>query len=83
MDPAHNFTEVWLTYVKKNNCTNLPLVRQEKGMSREQLAEKSGVNVRAIENYEQNRTNINGAAVSRVRDLARALGVPIEKILNE
>ena len=70
-------------YVKKNNCTNLTLVRQEKGMSREQLAEKSGVNVRAIENYEQNRTNINGAAVSRVRDLARALGVPIEKILNE
>lgn len=70
-------------YVKKNNCTNLTLVRQEKGMSREQLAEKSGVNVRAIENYEQNRTNINGAAVSRVRDLAQALGVPIEKILNE
>lgn len=70
-------------YVKKKNCTNLTLVRQEKGMSREQLAEKSGVNVRAIENYEQNRTNINGAAVSRVRDLARALGVPIEKILNE
>ena len=70
-------------YVKKNNCTNLTLVRQEKGMSREQLAEKSGVNVRAIENYEQNRTNINGAAVSRVRDLARALGVPIEKILIE
>lgn len=70
-------------YVKKNNCTNLTLVRQEKGMSREQLAEKSGVNIRAIENYEQNRTNINGAAVSRVRDLAQALGVPIEKILNE
>ena len=70
-------------YVKKNNCTNLTLVRQEKGMSREQLAEKSGVNIRAIENYEQNRTNINGAAVSRVRDLAQALGVPIERILNE
>lgn len=70
-------------YVRKNNCTNLTLVRQEKGMSREQLAEKSGVNIRAIENYEQNRTNINGAAVSRVRDLAQALGVPIEKILNE
>lgn len=70
-------------YVKKNNCTNLTLARQEKGMSREQLAEKSGVNIRAIENYEQNRTNINGAAVSRVRDLAQALGVPIEKILNE
>lgn len=70
-------------YVRKNNCTNLTLARQEKGMSREQLAEKSGVNIRAIENYEQNRTNINGAAVSRVRDLAQALGVPIEKILNE
>ena len=70
-------------YVKKNNCTNLTLVRQEKGMSREQLAEKSGVAIRAIETYEQGRVNINNAAAWKVRDLAQALGVPIEKILNE
>jgi len=70
-------------YVKKNNCTNLTLARQEKGMSREQLAEKSGVSARAIEMYEQGRVDINNAAVWKVRDLAHAIGVPIEKILNE
>lgn len=70
-------------YVKKNNRTNLTIVRQEKGMTREMLAEKSGVAIRAIETYEQNKVNINNAAVWKVRDLARALDVPIEKILNE
>lgn len=70
-------------YVKKNNCTNLTIVRQERGMTREMLSEKSGVAIRAIETYEQGRVNINNAAVWKVRDLARALDVPIEEILNE
>lgn len=52
-------------------------------MTRAQLAEKSGVSARAIERYEQRRSSINDASVGRVRDLARALGVPIESIIDD
>lgn len=65
------------------NPTALEKTRHEIGISRKKLAELSGVNSRTIEMYEQRRTNINDAAVSRVRDIAMALGVPIEKILDE
>ena len=72
-----------MAYVKKNNLTKLTKIRQDLGMTRAQLAEKSGVNARAIERYEQGRANINDASVGRVRDLARALGVSIESILDD
>lgn len=68
---------------KNPNPTPLELARREAGMSRQKLAEMSGVSSRAIERYEQGRTNINDAAVSRVRDMAKAIGCPIEKIMNE
>lgn len=65
------------------NPTPLELARREAGMSRKKLAETSGVKIRAIEMYEQRRTNINDASAARVRYMAKALGVPIEKILND
>lgn len=64
------------------NPTALEKTRHEIGISRKKLAELSGVNSRAIEMYEQRRTNINDASVSRVRNIALALGVPIEKIID-
>lgn len=70
-------------YVKKNNLTNLTKARQAVGMTRQELAEKSGVSARAIEQYEQQRVSINNAAVCKVRDLAHAIGVPIESILDD
>ena len=65
------------------NPTPLEIARREAGMSRKQLAETSGVKIRAIEMYEQRRTNINDASAARVRDMAKAIGCPIEKIMNE
>ena len=65
------------------NPTPLEIARREVGMSRKKLADMSGVNIRAIEMYEQRRTNINDASASRVRDMAKAIGCPIEKIMNE
>lgn len=72
-----------MAYIKKNNLTKLTKIRQDLGMTRAQLAEKSGVSARAIERYEQHRSSINDASVGRVRDLARALGVPIESIIDD
>lgn len=63
--------------------TPLEIARRESGLTRKKLAELSGVNIRAIEMYEQRRTNINDASASRVRDMAKAIGCPIEKIMNE
>lgn len=65
------------------NPTPLEIARREAGMSRKKLAETSGVKIRAIEMYEQRRTNINDASAARVRDMAKAIGCPIEKIMNE
>ena len=65
------------------NPTALELARREVGMTRKKLSELSGVNIRAIEMYEQRRTNINDASAARVRDMANAIGCPIEKIMNE
>lgn len=65
------------------NPTPLEIARREAGMSRKKLAETSGVKIRAIEMYEQRRTNINDASAARVRDMAKAIGCSIEKIMNE
>ena len=61
----------------------LEAARREAGMSRKKLADLSGVSVRTIECYEQGKNNINMAAVITVKSLAKALNVPIEKILDE
>lgn len=68
---------------KNPNPTALEIERRAAGMSRQKLAELSGVSSRVIERYEQGRTNINDASASKVRDMAQALGVPMEKIMNE
>lgn len=69
---------------KKNpNPSHLEVERHRAGLTRKQLAERSGVNLRTIEAYEQGKNDIGMAAVSSVRQLARALKVPIENILED
>lgn len=69
---------------KKNpNPTRLEEERHRADLTRKQLADRSGVNLRTIEAYEQGKNDIGMAAVSSVRQLARALKVPIENILEE
>ena len=69
---------------KKNpNPTALEKTRREVGISRKKLSEISGVSFRSLECYEQRKNDINIANVKTVRALAQALGVPMEKILDE
>lgn len=69
---------------KKNpNPTRLEEMRHSAGLTRKQLSEISGINLRTIEAYEQGKNDIGMAAVSSVRQLARALKVPIESILED
>lgn len=69
--------------LKNPNPTALEKTRREIGMSRKKLAELSGVSFRSLECYEQRKNDINIANVKTVRALAQALGVPMEKILDE
>lgn len=64
------------------NPTPLEKARRAAGLTRLQLAEKSGVNARTIKGYEQRMRNINNAPVVLVLDLADAIGVPPRSILN-
>lgn len=65
-----------------NPCA-LERTRREVGISRKKLAELSGVSFRSIECYEQGKNDLNIANVKTVRALAKALGVPMESILDE
>ena len=68
---------------KNPNPTALEQTRREVGMSRKKLSELSGVSFRSLECYEQRKNDINIANVKTVRALAQALGVPMEKLLDE
>lgn len=65
------------------NPTNLEKARRAAGLSREKLAELSGIPWGTIKEYEQGRNNINNARAHIVVDLAEALGVPVQQIMNE
>lgn len=69
---------------KKNPTpTRLEEMRHNASLTRKQLSEISGINVRTIEAYEQRKNDIDMAAVSSVRQLANALKVPLESILED
>lgn len=56
--------------------------REDKGLTQLELSEKSGVNLRMIQNYEQGVKDINKASVVTVLQLAEALGVDVYDIIN-
>ena len=64
------------------NTTKLKKVRQEKGMTQKELAEVTGLNFRTLQHYEQGSKDLNQAAAITVYQLAEALGVMIEELLE-
>ncbi len=56
--------------------------RQAAGLSQSQLAQKSGVNLRMIQHYEQGFRDINGAKLETLLDLSAAIGCSIRDILT-
>lgn len=63
--------------------SRLKFMREYKGMSQSELAERSGVNLRSIQNYEQGFKDINSAKVVTVLQLAEALGCDVYEIIND
>lgn len=55
----------------------LKTLRQKQGLTREELAEKTGVNVRTIRAYETGTTNIDKAEMQNIGRLALFFNVPV------
>ena len=63
--------------------SRLKFMREDKGISQVELANKSGVNLRMIQHYEQGYKDINNAKVITVLSLAEALGCDVYDIIND
>lgn len=61
---------------------NLKERRQAMNLSQSQLAEKSQINVRLIQDYEQGHKNINHAKAITVYRLAKALNCTVEDLIE-
>lgn len=62
--------------------TNLKETRKAKNMTQKELSEKSGVNLRILQYYEQGVKDINKAQALTVYRLAEALECKIEDLLE-
>lgn len=61
--------------------SNLKKMREQKLMTQAELSEKSGVNIRMIQYYEQGSKDIKKGNVMTVLSLADALGCDIREII--
>ena len=61
---------------------NLKKFRELNEMSQRDLAEKSGVNIRMIQGYEQGTKDLSKASVATAQQLAVALNCSIEKLVG-
>ncbi len=67
---------------RKTPSTRLQVMRKKMGYSQRELAEKSGVNLRTLQQYEHGTKDINKASVKSVTALANALGCEISDIIE-
>lgn len=67
---------------KKNLPTRLQALRKISGYSQRELAEKVGVNLRTLQQYEIRAKDINKAAGATLLSLSKALGCRVEDLLE-
>lgn len=61
--------------------SNLKKIRELRNLTQAELSEKSGVNIRMIQHYEQGAKDIKKGNVMTVLSLAEALGCDIREII--
>lgn len=67
---------------RKNPTTQLQMLRRMMGYSQKVLAEKSGVTLRMIQQYEQRAKDINKASGANLLALAQTLGCRVEDLME-
>ena len=89
--PCHEASEDWfvehletiIEEKKQSQSSNLQRIRRLRGYSQRILSEKSGINLRTLQQYEIGAKDINKASVSSVVVLAKALDCEVEDIMNK
>lgn len=61
---------------------NLKYIRNKKGMTRKELSEKSGINIRTIEGYELGYRDVEMAYIDTLLSLSIALDCKISDLLE-
>lgn len=67
---------------RKNKPTKLQMQRKKCGYSQKELSNKSGVNIRTLQQYELGTKNINKASAQSIVALANVLGCKVEDLLE-
>ena len=62
--------------------SNLKEIRTRRGLTQAQLADAAGVNLRAIQDYEQGHKDINKASAITLYQIAKALRCAIEDVME-
>ena len=57
-------------------------MRQARGLSQSQLAEKTGINVRTIQHYEQGSKNFDHARIDTIMKICIALNCKLEDVIE-
>lgn len=68
--------------IRRNNTTRLKRQRKQCGLTQKELAEKSGVKLRTLQQYEMKAKDINKASVSTILALASVLSCRIEDLME-
>lgn len=58
-------------------------LREKAGLSRKQLSEKTGINIRTIEAYEQGLKDINGAKLKTLLKLCLVLDCKLVELITD
>ena len=82
MDITNFITTIEEFYKAAEGDSNLKRIRESRGLSQNELAEQSGINVRNIQMYEQRVNNIDKAQAHILYKLSRVLGCNIEDLLE-
>lgn len=76
------FFDVADEYFSKQEPTNLQRIRKAIGLTQAELANKTGVELRSIQMYEQRKNDINKAQADTLLKLSKFLGCNIEDLME-
>ena len=82
MDIRHFVDKMNELCLTQRGETNLKRLRRQAGLSQRELAEKSGISLRTIQQYEQRQKNINKAQIDTLIPLSMALYCEVRDLLE-
>ena len=82
MDIRHFVDKMNELCLSQRGETNLKRLRCQAGLSQRELAEKSGISLRTIQQYEQRQKNINKAQIDTLISLSKALYCDVRELLE-